>query len=67
MRAATGYAIGGIPPLGHDHPARTFIDKALLAYDTVWAAAGHPNSVFPVAPERLRVVTGAVIAELAEA
>ena len=66
VRAATGYAIGGIPPLGHERPARTFMDRVLLAYETVWAAAGHPNSVFPVAPERLLAVTGAVVADLAE-
>ena len=67
VRAATGYAIGGIPPLGHERPARTFMDRALFGYETVWAAAGHPNAVFPVAPERLRVVTGAIAADLAEA
>ena len=67
VRDATGYAIGGIPPLGHERPARTFMDRALLIFETVWAAAGHPNSVFPVAPERLRAVTGAIAADLAEA
>ncbi len=67
VRAATGYAIGGIPPLGHERPARTFMDRTLFDYETVWAAAGHPNSVFPVAPDRLRAVTGAIMAELADA
>ena len=66
VRAATGYAIGGIPPLGHERPARTFMDRMLFDYEIVWAAAGHPNSVFPVAPERLRHVTGAIAADLAE-
>ena len=66
VRAATGYAIGGVPPLGHERPARTFMDRVLFDYETVWAAAGHPNSVFPVAPERLLAVTGAVVADLAE-
>lgn len=67
VRAATGYAIGGIPPLGHDRPARTFMDRTLFAYETVWAAAGHPNAVFPVATERLRAAAGAIVADLAEA
>ena len=66
VRAATGYAIGGIPPLGHERPAQTFMDRGLFSYETVWAAAGHPNSVFPVAPEKLRAATGAVAADLAE-
>ncbi len=66
VRAATGYAIGGVPPLGHERPARTFMDRVLFDFETVWAAAGHPNSVFPVAPERLLAVTGAVVADLAE-
>ena len=66
VRAATGYAIGGIPPFGHPRPARTFMDRMLFGYETVWAAAGHPNSVFPVAPERLLVATGALAADLAE-
>ena len=67
VRTATGYAIGGIPPLGHVRPARTFVDRALFGFETVWAAAGHPNTMFPVAPERLRAVTGAIAADLAEA
>ena len=67
VREATGYAIGGIPPLGHDRPARTFMDPALLGFDEVWAAAGHPNAVFPIAPDRLKSLTGAVTADLAAA
>ena len=67
VRSVTGYAIGGIPPLGHERPSRTFMDRTLLGFETVWAAAGHPNTMFPVAPERLRAVTGAIAADLAEA
>jgi prolyl-tRNA editing enzyme YbaK/EbsC (Cys-tRNA(Pro) deacylase) len=53
VREATGFAIGGIPPLGHSAPIDTFLDEALLAYDTVWAAAGTPDAVFSIAPARL--------------
>jgi prolyl-tRNA editing enzyme YbaK/EbsC (Cys-tRNA(Pro) deacylase) len=53
VRQVTGFAIGGIPPLGHDTPLATFLDEALLAYDVVWAAGGTPDAVFPVAPAQL--------------
>lgn len=53
VRAVTGFAIGGIPPLGHASAIATYIDEDLLGYAQVWAAAGTPNSVFPVAPVRL--------------
>ena len=61
VREATGFAIGGIPPLGHATPLATFMDEALLAYDVVWAAAGTPDAVFPVAPAMLAEVTAATI------
>jgi prolyl-tRNA editing enzyme YbaK/EbsC (Cys-tRNA(Pro) deacylase) len=61
VRSVTGFAIGGIPPLGHDTPLATYMDEALLAYDQVWAAAGTSDAVFPVAPERLAEATGAKI------
>jgi prolyl-tRNA editing enzyme YbaK/EbsC (Cys-tRNA(Pro) deacylase) len=53
VREATGFAIGGIPPFGHVAPIETFLDEALLAHATVWAAAGTPDAVFPVSPVRL--------------
>lgn len=53
-RTATGFAIGGIPPLGHSTPLAAWIDEDLLQYVTVWAAAGTPNAVFSVEPARLR-------------
>lgn len=53
VRAATGYAIGGIPPFGHDQKLPTFFDTDLLGYDVVWAAAGTPRAVFAVNPVRL--------------
>lgn len=60
VREVTGYAIGGIPPLGHDRPIITYIDRDLLAYDIVWAAAGTPESVFSVAPGNLMNAAGAI-------
>ena len=65
VRALTGFAIGGIPPLGHDAPLETLIDEALLAYDVVWAAAGTPNAVFSVQPDALRAATGARVVAMA--
>jgi Cys-tRNA(Pro) deacylase len=62
-REATGFAIGGTPPFGASLP--TVIDEALLQYDTVWAAAGTPDTCFPIAPQRLIDVTRAQVAEFA--
>ncbi len=59
VREATGFAIGGIPPLGFATPIRTYIDVDLLQYETVWAAAGTPHAVFSVDPEALRAAVGA--------
>ena len=67
VRAHTGFAIGGVPPIAHPAPLRTLLDEALLAYAEVWAAAGTPRTVFPVAPARLAEVTGARVAALAAA
>ncbi len=53
VREATGYAIGGVPPVGHDRPVRTVVDESLLRFDLVWCAAGTPHAVFPVAPAAL--------------
>ena len=53
VRAATGFAIGGVPPLGHDRPLRTIVDASLRRFDTVWCAAGTPNAVFAVRTEDL--------------
>lgn len=63
VRAATGFPIGGIPPLGHDLPV--YVDETLLRFDEVWAAAGTWTDVFPVAPDRLVEATGGVVAPLA--
>jgi Cys-tRNA(Pro) deacylase len=64
-RAATGYAVGGTPPLGHARPLRVFMDRALLGFAEVWCAAGTPTTVFPVDPAALARSTGAVVVELA--
>jgi Cys-tRNA(Pro) deacylase len=64
VRSATGYAIGGIPPLGHATPLPTWIDRDLLAFDVIWAAAGTPTAVFPVAPEALVRASGGVVADI---
>jgi len=59
VREATGYAIGGVPPVGHATPMDTFLDEDLFRHDVVWAAAGSPTAVFPVAPGTLQALTGA--------
>jgi prolyl-tRNA editing enzyme YbaK/EbsC (Cys-tRNA(Pro) deacylase) len=61
VRDVTGYAIGGIPPLGHATAMQVFIDEDLLRYDVVWAAAGTPRAVFAVAPGDLADAIGAKI------
>jgi prolyl-tRNA editing enzyme YbaK/EbsC (Cys-tRNA(Pro) deacylase) len=58
VRATTGFAIGGIPPLGHREPLETLIDEDLLKLDALWAAAGHPNSLFRLVPDELVKMTG---------
>jgi prolyl-tRNA editing enzyme YbaK/EbsC (Cys-tRNA(Pro) deacylase) len=59
VRSVTGQAIGGVAPYGHPEPIETLVDEDLMTFDTVWAAAGHPNKVFPIAPvELLRRTNG---------
>jgi len=64
VRALTGYAIGGIPPFGHDTKLATYIDRDLLVFDVIWAAAGTPKAVFRTEPARLRDATGAMVIEV---
>jgi prolyl-tRNA editing enzyme YbaK/EbsC (Cys-tRNA(Pro) deacylase) len=52
-REATGFAVGGVPPLGHDRPLRTIVDESLRRFDRVWCAAGTPNAVFEVGVDEL--------------
>ncbi len=65
VRDATGYAIGGIPPLGHASALPVYCDRDLLLHDVVWAAAGTPDTVFAISPDRLVTATGARVCELA--
>jgi prolyl-tRNA editing enzyme YbaK/EbsC (Cys-tRNA(Pro) deacylase) len=65
-RAATGFAVGGTPPFGHPRHLRTLCDEDLLAYEVVWAAAGTPDSVFPLSPAELLRCTGAEVATFRE-
>jgi Cys-tRNA(Pro) deacylase len=61
-REATGYAVGGTPPFGHPDRLRTFVDERLLAIAQVWAAAGTPDAVFPIAPRELLRASGGTVA-----
>lgn len=65
VRDETGFAIGGVAPIGHKAPVSTWIDKSLLGHGTVWAAAGAPNAVFEIAPDRLVEMAGATVADIA--
>jgi prolyl-tRNA editing enzyme YbaK/EbsC (Cys-tRNA(Pro) deacylase) len=62
----TGFSIGGIPPIGHTRPVRAIMDPDLGRYPIVWAAAGLPTAVFPVAPGTLRMLANATVAPIAE-
>ena len=66
VREITGYSIGGIPPVGHPRILPTLLDEDLLRFETVWAAAGHPHAVFPIAPAVLADATRADVLTLAE-
>ncbi len=63
IRAQTGFAIGGVAPIGHLNPIRAWLDPRLLAFEEVWAAAGTPRHVFPIDPRRLPGLTGAETAD----
>jgi prolyl-tRNA editing enzyme YbaK/EbsC (Cys-tRNA(Pro) deacylase) len=67
VRAATGYAIGGVPPFGHADPLPVLMDRSLFDHDIVWAAGGRPDAVFAVSPPDLERVAGAQVADLAVA
>ena len=64
VRATTGFAIGGVPPLGHAAPVDIYMDEDLFRFDEIWAAAGSPFSVFAIAPDRLRDASGATVMDL---
>ncbi|MCC6379141.1 MAG: YbaK/EbsC family protein [Burkholderiales bacterium] len=65
VRTATGYAIGGIPPLGHATAMPVLIDRDLTSYATVYAAGGTPNALFPIAPGDLVRASGGRLADVA--
>ncbi len=65
VRDKTGYAIGGVAPIAHATPPVTLIDIDLLAFDSLWAAAGHPHAVFNLTPQQLLILTGAPVADVA--
>ena len=64
VRATTGFAIGGVPPLGYATPVAVFMDADLFRFAEVWAAGGSPFSVFPIEPARLRDVSGDTVTDL---
>jgi prolyl-tRNA editing enzyme YbaK/EbsC (Cys-tRNA(Pro) deacylase) len=62
VRLTTGFAIGGVPPVGYPHPVETYLDEDLLQYDKIWAAAGNPNAVFELTPAALiKLTSGKVV------
>ncbi len=64
VRSITGYAIGGVPPIGHATPVRTLMDTSLLRWPLVYAAAGAHDALFPADPNRLLEVSGATLADI---
>lgn len=62
VREQTGFAIGGVPPLGHSRALKAVMDEDLLQFDRIWAAAGSPKAVFPVDPQSIVEITGAQVA-----
>ncbi len=61
---STGYRIGGVPPFGHSKPVTVLMDEDLMQYDLVWGAGGTAQTVFPIAPENLRTISGAEVADV---
>jgi prolyl-tRNA editing enzyme YbaK/EbsC (Cys-tRNA(Pro) deacylase) len=64
VRSITGYAIGGVPPIGHPAPVRTLMDTSLLRWPLIYAAAGAHDALFPADPNRLLEVSGATPADV---
>ena len=64
VRSATGYAIGGVAPIGHAQPVKLLLDEDLQRFDGLWAAAGTPFSVFPLSPAQLQALTGAAWSDI---
>ena len=66
VKARTGFSIGGVSPLAHATPCVTLIDRELFRFDTLWAAAGHPNGVFRLSPQQLVALTGAPVHDVVQ-
>ena len=64
VRAATGFAIGGVPPIGHTQKMETYLDEDFLQHQTIWAAAGTPNAIFELRTEDLQRMTGGKVARV---
>ena len=64
VREQTGFAIGGVSPVGHPQPLQTFIDEDLLGYEELWAAAGTPHALFSLTPEQLCLITSGKVVSL---
>lgn len=66
IRAKTGFAIGGVSPIGHLNPIQCYVDPRLLEFDMVWAAAGTPNHLFSIAADKLIAATNGIISDFCE-
>lgn len=64
VRDVTGYAIGGVPPIGHRSELPVWMDRALFAYEVIWAAAGTPHALFPIPPADLARIAQAQVVDL---
>ena len=64
VRSVTGFAIGGVPPIGHNQPMETYLDEDFLPYRTIWAAAGTPNAIFELKIDDLQKMTGGTIVQV---
>jgi Cys-tRNA(Pro) deacylase len=64
VREVTGFAIGGIPPIGHAQKIKTFVDQDLFQYDQLWAAAGTPHAVFSLSNQDLKSLTDGIIIQV---
>lgn len=64
VRLKTGFAIGGVPPLGHTQPIKTYIDEDLMTLSEIWAAAGTPHALFRIKPTELVAMTGGIVTKI---
>jgi prolyl-tRNA editing enzyme YbaK/EbsC (Cys-tRNA(Pro) deacylase) len=64
VRSVTGFAIGGVPPIGHNQSMETYLDEDFLAFKTIWAAAGTPNAIFELRTEDLQKMTGGTVGQV---